>query len=317
MFFVLWRANVHEQTALRDYPPSGQLVMVDGTRMHAVVRGEGPDVVLIHGASGSARDFTFDLMDRLATDWRVIAIDRPGFGWSDLPDADPDLGVQARLIRGTAQALGAEQPVVLGHSYGGAVALRWALDYPDDIAALVPLSAASQTWETDLPTLYKVLTNPLGDFFVVPLATAFVPESYVEGVVDEVFEPNPAPEGYAEHFGPEMTLRRVTMRTNAWQRKALKEELRQMIPAYPTLDLPVEIVHGMADTTVGISIHSEPLASQIPGATLTRLEGVGHMPHHADPDAVIAAITRAAERAGLRRPAPDAIVDTENEDASQ
>jgi pimeloyl-ACP methyl ester carboxylesterase len=64
--------------------------------------------------------------------------------------------------------------------------------------------------------------------------------------------------------------------------------------------MPVEIVHGTADDVVPIHIHSEPLANQIPGAVLTRLDGIGHMPHHSAPEAVKAAIHRAAARAGLR-----------------
>ena len=73
-----------------------------------------------------------------------------------------------------------------------------------------------------------------------------------------------------------------------------------MSARYSTLPMPVEIVHGTADDVVPIHIHSEPLARQIPGAVLTRLEGIGHMPHHSAPAAVAEAIDRAAARARLR-----------------
>ena len=72
-----------------------------------------------------------------------------------------------------------------------------------------------------------------------------------------------------------------------------------MAPRYGTLTLPVEIVHGTADRVVPIDVHAEVLLQQVPSAHLTRLEGVGHMPHHAAPEAVVAAIDRAARRAGL------------------
>ena len=65
-----------------DYPPEGQILDVGGVPVHAVVRGTGPDVVLIHGASGNTRDFTFDLVDRLADTYRVIVMDRPGLGYT-------------------------------------------------------------------------------------------------------------------------------------------------------------------------------------------------------------------------------------------
>jgi pimeloyl-ACP methyl ester carboxylesterase len=69
---------------------------------------------------------------------------------------------------------------------------------------------------------------------------------------------------------------------------------------YPQIDVPVEIVHGQKDPFVLPQIHAAPLAGQIEGANLTVLEGVGHMPHHVAPGSVVAAIDRAARRAGLR-----------------
>jgi pimeloyl-ACP methyl ester carboxylesterase len=65
---------------------------------------------------------------------------------------------------------------------------------------------------------------------------------------------------------------------------------------YPDLRLPIEIVHGAEDTTVPIAVHSEPLSRIVGSANLTILPGIGHMPHHADPGAAIAAIDRAAAR---------------------
>ncbi|MGB8623885.1 MAG: alpha/beta hydrolase, partial [Paracoccaceae bacterium] len=118
--------------------------------------------------------------------------------------------------------------------------------------------------------------------------------------VQSVFAPQDAPEGYAAHFGPGMTLRRSSLRANAQQRAALKAQITAMMPRYGEIGVPVEILHGTADTTVGLQIHSEPLARQIPRARLTRLEGIGHMPHHASAGAVIDAIDRATARAGLR-----------------
>ncbi len=69
---------------------------------------------------------------------------------------------------------------------------------------------------------------------------------------------------------------------------------------YPEILLPVEILHGTEDTTVYADIHAKPLAEMLPDAKLTILEGIGHMPHHVVPDEIVAAIERAAVRAGLR-----------------
>jgi pimeloyl-ACP methyl ester carboxylesterase len=68
---------------------------------------------------------------------------------------------------------------------------------------------------------------------------------------------------------------------------------------YASPPVPIEIVHGEADIVVPPTIHSFPLSRLVPGANLTMLPGVGHMPHHVAPEEVVAAIERARARAGL------------------
>ena len=294
------RASDREAAAEARYPPVGRMIEVDGARLHVHVEGTGPDLVLIHGANGNLRDFTFALTDRLSQDFRVIAFDRPGLGWSDtIPDHE-DPRAQAAALRAAAETLGVRRPLVLGHSYGGAVALAWALAAPGDTAGLVVLAGASHPWEGGLGLSQTLPATALGRWVVVPFITAFASRDRVEGVLENVFAPQPVPEGYAEHIGAGLSLRRDQIVRNSEQVSGLKPFLRLMAPGYPDLPMPIEILHGDADRTVGLSIHGERLAEDAPHARLTVLEGVGHMPQHAAPEAVIAAIHRAAARAGLR-----------------
>ncbi|WP_101068756.1 alpha/beta fold hydrolase [Roseovarius salinarum] len=299
--WVQHRARAHEARAEAAFPPEGQLIEVDGHHVHAVVDGQGPDLVLIHGSSGNTRDMTHSLAGRLADEFRVIVLDRPGLGYTDRIDAGgATIGQQARLLSQAARKLGADRPVVLGHSYGGAVALAWAVHRPQSLSALVAVAAPSNPWPGGLPTFYRVTAHPVLGPLAIPMLTAFVQDARVERAIAEVFAPQAPPDGYIDHFGAGLTLRRASLRANALQRAGLKAEIREMHTEYGSVQVPTEILHGTADTTVGLSIHSEPLARQIPGAMLTRLDGVGHMPHHVAQDAVVAGIRRAAERAGLR-----------------
>lgn len=293
------RARTRETAAEAAYPPSGQIVTVDGQRMHVRVEGDGPDVVLIHGSSGSIRDFTFTLMPLLAKRYRVFAVDRPGLGWSEMAPGAEHLDRQAALIAAAASAAGAENPIVLGQSYGGSVALGWAVTRPAPLSALVLVSTPSHPWDSGLGTFYTVLSHPLGQAIVAPLLTAWVPNAKVMSELAEAYAPQPLPDGYAAHFGPAMSLRRSALRANARQRAALLDDITGMVRHYPTLELPIETLHGSADTTVGLSIHAEKLAADNPNVALTPLPGIGHMPHHVAAQAVVDAVDRAAARAGL------------------
>ena len=298
---TLWRASVREAASEAAYPPEGEIIDVGGHPVHAVVRGEGPDLVLIHGASGSTRDYTFSLLDKLAANYRVIALDRPGLGYTKRLHARGETLVeQADLLSKAAQTLGAEKPIVLGHSFGGAVALAWAVHHPENISALVLAAAPSNPWSTPIDPLYRATSSRLGATILVPLLTAWVPNGYVANAFDDVFEPQPAPEGYATHFGPGITLRRHTMIANARQRTHLLRDINALIPSYGDISVPVEILHGDADTIVGLSIHSALLVDQIEGANLSVLKGIGHMPQHTSEPELLDAIDRAATRAGLR-----------------
>ncbi|NHB77468.1 alpha/beta hydrolase [Rhodobacter sp. M37P] len=288
-----WRASAREAAAEAAFPPSGQFVTVNGRRLHYEIAGNGPDLVLIHGASGSLRDLTFAFRDRLTDRYRVIAVDRPGLGYSD-PLEDASLLAQARHIKAGLAQLGVTEPVVLGQSYGGAVALAWALD--GGPRALVLVSAPSMPWPGKLDPWYRLTDTWPGRHLAIPLVAAFVPDSYVRAVTASVFAPDPVPEGYEKHLGAALTLRRETLLANTSQINALRDELVTMESRYPTLALPVELIHGTADTIVPLDIHSGPLSHLLPEATITVIPGAGHMPHHLHQSLVVAAIDRAALR---------------------
>lgn len=300
--FAAWvdrRADAREAEAEAAFPPEGQKVTLsDGSQVHALVKGDGPDLVLIHGAGGNIRDFSFSLIDTLANRYRVIAFDRPGHGYTPARVSAASPAQQARKLAEAAAILGVNRPIVAGHSFGGAVALAWALNH--EAAAVVSLAGVSHPWDTGLGWQYHVNASTLGGALAVPLVTAFVTEGLIQSGLDSVFTPQKVPAGYRDHFGPELTVRRDTQRQNARQVDALLGHIQMMAPRYPAIRIPIEIVHGDADTIVSLVIHAERMIAENPQANLTLLPGVGHMPHHADEAAVIDAIDRAAARADLR-----------------
>ena len=296
-------ASARETRAKAAYPPEGQFVEVDGRSVHYVEAGDGPPLILLHGAGGSTRDFSFDLIDRLAQDYRVIAFDRPGLGYSDrLPgfdsafdlDAEPPEAQAAHLFK-AAQILGVERPIVVGHSFGGAIAYAWALNH--DPAALVSIAGVANPWPGKLYPIYRVHDTALSGALLPVLIAAWTPDARVERGIASTFAPQPMPEGYDTHIGVGMSIRAGMFRTDIRQVNALYPHITKMSARYDALTLPIEIIHGTADQSVPVRVHSGPLADRLPSANLTLLDGVGHMPHHVDPEATVAAIQRAWDRA--------------------
>ena len=173
------------------YPASGQFVPVNGADVHVLAQGaSGPPVLMIHGASANAREFDWTLAPRLSGDHRVFMADRPGHGHSDRPEHAHELGVQAAQMAGVLEALSpGERAVIVGHSFGGAVALRLALDRPDLVKGLVLLAPVSHDWGGGGEAWYnKYAATPVTG----PLFSQLVPivgPAQVEAGISNVFDP--------------------------------------------------------------------------------------------------------------------------------
>ncbi|MEM7177373.1 MAG: alpha/beta hydrolase [Pseudomonadota bacterium] len=278
--------------AERLYPPIGKFVEVDGQRVHYWEAGHGPTLILVHGASGNLRDWTFDVAPQLAKSYRVIAFDRPGFGHSDRgAERGWDPAVQARTLHDASRKLGVEEAIVVGHSWGGALALSWALQYPDETIGVIPVSGVSMPYKGVAQVfgalgLDGVIVNAYGNYMKRTAAAGGI-----DRFIARVFRPMEPPPGYLDYVGAPLALRDQTVGWNSEDLQHVNEALLRMAPDYPGLKPRVEIIHGEADF-IDASHHAVPLARRIPGAGLTLLPGVGHMAHHANIDVIDAAAQR-------------------------
>ncbi len=133
---------------------------VGGVRLHVLERGAGPPVVLIHGLGGQIGHFAHSLVPRLDGDFRVVAFDRPGSGYSS--PAAGGVREQAAILAGAIRALKLGKPLIVGHSLGGAVALAIALDHPDCVGGLALIAPATHPIAS-APALFRslVIRSPL------------------------------------------------------------------------------------------------------------------------------------------------------------
>ena len=295
-------AKVREARIEARYPPLGQIVEVNGKRVQAYVTGSGPDLVMIHGSSGNMRDLILALEDTLAPHFRVIIFDRPGLGYSDRLSAKGDTFIdQAMILRDAAKKLGADKPIVLGHSLGGIVSMAWATHAPDDLSALALISPVVMPFDTPTSTYYKINKHPIIGPFVNHFIGAFHYEGAIQNGLDEVFAPDPPPAGYREEMGVELVLRPKTIQSNARQRNQIHAQIRALEAEYDNVRVPIEILHGDLDTTVSLKIHAEGLKNRIDDVNVTIWQDQGHMPHHFKQADILDAVQRLQSRITLKQ----------------
>ena len=117
------------------------IITASNKRIYYEVKGCGEEAVLLHGWGGSVQSFR-PVFNRLCEKNRVYAIDLPGFGRSDPPAANWSTPEYAKLIIETLDNLGLKRPHILGHSFGGRIALYLAAYYPKRVNKLILVDSA-------------------------------------------------------------------------------------------------------------------------------------------------------------------------------
>lgn len=270
--------------------PDGEFVTVEGLRLHYRVIGQGPKAVALHGASGNLREWRAGPAAALAGRATLLTIDRPGHGFSERPPGGEDIFLQARLLHAAARTLGFDDAPLIGHSLGGSVALAWAVQHPETVPGLLLISAPSQVWKGGTGLIYDLAATPGVGTLLVNTLPRLIGDKLIADALVRIFAPQTAPEGYGEKIAAKLALRPATAQANARDIARLKPRMRRMVRMYDRLTMPIEMIHGEADRTVPLAIHSEPTAAQVPSARLTSLPGIGHMPHQVAPQAVVAAL---------------------------
>ena len=291
--------------AERLVPPGGSFVDVEGCRIHYVERGEGPVILMIHGLGGQHHHMRRPLMEEFGEGYRLIAMDRPGSGYSTRPKQfDGRLTEQARLVAGFIDALKLERPLLVGHSLGGAIALATALDHPDKISGLALIAPLTHFLD-QLPPEFRALhiRSPLVRRFVSE--TMAIPASVraSEQTLAFVFGPQKPPADFAVAGGALAGLRPAHFYGTSTDMVAIAHDLPAMQRRYEEIAMPVGILFGDSDRVLSHAVHGLPMKERIANIDLEIAEGVGHMPQYAVTRQVVAFIRRIAARAFALEPA--------------
>lgn len=260
-------------------PPQGDFLEVNGVRLHYVERGSGPvTLVLVHGLAGNARHFTYRVFDALARDHHVIAIDRPGSGYSARLAGDSGPRAQAALIAAFIEAKTLDRPIVVGHSLGGAVALALAVAHPHLVRALALVAPLTQVPPV-VPAVFSALVIPnalvrwlIGWTLAVPLSIA-----RRDQVLAVVFGPDAVPRDFGIAGGGLLGARPAAFISASADLMAVPDDVQELVTRYPSLTVPTSVLYGTADRVLSPVLHGEGLRTQAPHVHLEWVEGAGHM----------------------------------------
>ena len=277
--------------------PPGDFVVAGGVRLHYLRSGDGPPVVYVHGAKGSVYDCLLSIGPRLAERYTVVALDRPGSGFSTrAADGDNSPQAQATVLRAATAALAIERPVLIGHSFGAAVALAWALDAPGDVAAVVTLAGYVLPLGGPPPWVGALLRSRTTVAVTGGLGRSRLGRPLVDAALRRAFAPGHPPADYAR-VAPALALKPANLAGDGADRRSAEAGLRALQPRYASLAVPLVIVVGEDDRMVPPS-SSRRLKALVPGAELVVVPGAGHLPQFTHPEAVLAAVDRAAALGG-------------------
>jgi pimeloyl-ACP methyl ester carboxylesterase len=280
-------------------PPSGKFVEIDGNRIHYVETGEGRPIVFLHGLGAQLCHFSGPLFGEFGPGYRLIALDRPGSGYSRrVRGASGGLSEQARVVRRFIGELGLEKPLVVGHSLGGAIALTLAVEHPDAISGIALLSPLTHM-ESALRPEFKALYIPSRLLRWIVSNTVAIPRSFkfAEATLDFIFSPQAVPPDYLVEGGGWIGLRPSHFYASSTDFTAIPADLACIEARYGEIDMPAGILFGTADRIIAFAEHGAPMPERMENLDFEVIEGLGHMPHFVERRRTTAFIRRIAQRA--------------------
>jgi pimeloyl-ACP methyl ester carboxylesterase len=265
--------------------PEVQFVTVHGHRRAYVKTGSGPALLLLHGLACDHRTWA-PVIEKLARRYTVIAPDLLGHGLSAKPRADYSVGGYANGMRDLLTILGIETVTVVGHSFGGGVAMQFAYQFPERTERLVlvapgglgsdvtpavrAISLSAFEWvmgAATLPGIRHAITESLRTLHRIPTR---VTRDFGEAadIIDSFQDP-----------ATRRAIQHVVSHVVDWRGQVIT----MLDRAYLTEAMPMCVIWG-ADDLVIPATHAQAVTEMAPGARVHIVRNAGHFPHRDHPD---------------------------------
>lgn len=249
-------------------------LIIDGVRIHYVVAGNGPPLLLLHGLGTGSITWALNI-EPLSQKYTVYALDAPGLGDSDKPNVDYNAETGALFVKKFIEALGIEHVSLAGCSMGGMIALKAALDFPNIVNNLILVDAAglgkNVTWlirVLSIPVIGDILDNSSLRRTRSYLKSVFYNQKLVQnGILQEIHRTRNLP-GAREAA---LKMIRGTVGLKGIHKKWIMTERLK------GLNMPVLIIWGSQDKIIPVQ-HAYNAVYESPTTKLCVFDQCGHWP---------------------------------------
>ena len=266
------------QKIKQSIPKFGKTTVLQDAQIHWYEAGQGRPIIMLHGLAGNLRNFTYALTEKLDRDYRVIAIDRAGCGWSKRSKSESaTLQEQARIISEFIEQEQIEKPLIVGHSLGGAIALALALEYKNQIAGLALICPVTQPVDK-VPDIFRFLNipSPFLRFFVAHTFSSFIGLLTRKNTFEIAFSPEPVSKNFSIRGGGDLALSSKAFIKTSEDLVYALSSAALLVGREQELDVPTKILFGEQDKIIDAKLHGEKFA-KLSGAKIKILSGKGHM----------------------------------------
>lgn len=256
-------------------------ISVDGINISYSEKGKGDPLVLVHGIPTSSFLWR-NMIGELSTHGKVIALDLPGFGFSDPPrNGDYTISKYASLLKSFLESLSIEQATLVCHDYGGPIVLTYALKYPEKYKRLIILNTFLHRDLPPLPILTRIAKiRPIGELLMSIVGKSITRASLEQGLVDKsrisegILKRYYMPDGSPDKLNASMlgTIRVEYMKDIEF----IENNLRK-------IEKPTLILWGEDDTFLPLSL-GRRIHKDIRGSKMETIPNCGHFVQEEKPE---------------------------------
>ncbi len=248
-------------------------VSVEGINISYIEEGEGMPLVFVHGSPTSSFLWR-DMIEELSAHGRIIALDLPGFGFSDPPkNGDYTISNYARILESFLEALSIEQATLICHDFGGPIVLTYALRHPEKYQRLIILDTILHTDLPPWPLYIKIAKiRPIGEIFMWLGGKSIARSQLEEGVMDK----SRISEGIVQrYYMPDGNPDKLNKTMLGTLRIDYMEDLEFIERNLQKIEKPTLILWGENDKYLPLSL-GDRIHKDIKGSKMERIPNCGH-----------------------------------------